>query len=264
MSNDSAVVITGAASGIGRAVVLACAGRGWQVAALDLDAGKAAEVADEARGSGAPDAMGIGCDVAREDEVAEAVAACVDRLGVPSGLFANAGIEINGPMHDLPLADWDRVLQINLTGVFLSCRHTIRAMLAGGRGGSIVCTSSPAAFVGFAGGGNGAYAASKGGITALVRSLALDYATDGIRVNAVVPGATDTPMLLTGVPADQHTESHARLLEQAKVQIPLGRLAEPREVAAAVTWLLSSDASYVTGSHLVCDGGLMAKSVNTI
>lgn len=261
---DRTVVVTGAASGIGRAVALACAARRWRVAALDLDAGNAAHVAEEARRSGAPNAIGIGCDVAREDEVADAVAGCVDRLGVPSGLFANAGIEINGPMHSLPLADWDRVLQVNLTGVFLSCRHIIRAMLAGSHGGSIVCTSSPAAFVGFAGGGNGAYAASKGGITALVRSLALDYAAEGIRVNAVVPGATDTPMLLTGVPAEQHTESQARLLEQAKEQIPLGRLAEPREVAAAVTWLLSAEASYVTGSHLVCDGGLMAKSANTM
>lgn len=262
--SDSTVIVTGAASGIGRAVLLACAARGWRVAALDLDANNAAEVAEEARRSGAPGAIGIGCDVSREDEVAEAVSGCVDRLGVPNGLFANAGIEINGPMHDLPLADWDRVLQVNLTGVFLSCRHTIRAMLAGGRGGSIVCTSSPAAFVGFAGGGNGAYAASKGGITALVRSLAVDYAADGIRVNDVVPGATDTPMLLTGVPAQQYTESRARLLEQAKAQIPLGRLAEPSEIAAAVTWLLSSEASYMTGSHLVCDGGLMAKSANTI
>jgi NAD(P)-dependent dehydrogenase (short-subunit alcohol dehydrogenase family) len=262
--SDRTAIVTGAASGIGRAVALACAGQGWRVAALDLDATNAAAIAEEARRSGAPDAVGIGCDVAVEDEIAGAVTECVDRVGVPSGLFANAGIEINGPMHDLPLADWDRVLQVNLTGVFLSCRHTIRAMLAGGRGGSIVCTSSPAAFVGFAGGGNGAYAASKGGITALVRSLALDYAADGIRVNAVVPGATDTPMLLSGVPAEEHPEAHARLLEQAKIQIPLGRLAEPREIAAAVTWLLSAEASYITGSHVVCDGGLMAKSANTI
>jgi NAD(P)-dependent dehydrogenase (short-subunit alcohol dehydrogenase family) len=127
-------------------------------------------------------------------------------------------------------------------------------MLAAGRGGSVVCTSSPAAFVGFAGGGNAAYAASKGGISALVRSLALDYAPHGIRVNAVVPGATDTQLL--GGDREQ-------LIDRARREVPLGRLAAPAEVAEAVLWLWSDAASYVTGSHLVVDGGLMAKSANT-
>jgi NAD(P)-dependent dehydrogenase (short-subunit alcohol dehydrogenase family) len=129
-------------------------------------------------------------------------------------------------------------------------------MLAAGATGSVVCTSSPSAFVGFAGGGNAAYAASKGGISALVRSLALDYAAHGIRVNAVVPGATDTPLLTAGAPREQ-------ILERARKEIPLGRLGEPAEVAEAVVWLWSDAAGYVTGSHLVVDGGLMAKSANT-
>jgi len=127
-------------------------------------------------------------------------------------------------------------------------------MLAAGHGGSIVCTSSPSALVGFAGGANGAYGATKGGISALVRALALDYAGVGIRVNAIVPGATDTPMLV-----GDRTE----LERLAGEQVPLGRLGQPREVAYAVAWLMSAEAAYVTGTHLVCDGGLLAKGANT-
>ena len=256
------IMVTGAASGIGRAVALACAERGARVAVLDIDADAVGQVADEARRLGAPDAVPLTCDVSEEGEVEEAFAQCVGRLGTPSGLHANAGIEINQPAHLMALADWQRVLQVNLTGIFLCCRQAIRAMISGGQGGSIVCTSSPSAFVGFAGGGNSAYGASKGGISALVRSLAIDYAPHGIRVNAVVPGATDTPLLLDERDGERF-EARNELLRRAGQQIPLARLAQPREIANAVTWLLSAEASYVTGSHLVCDGGLMAKSANT-
>jgi 3-oxoacyl-[acyl-carrier protein] reductase len=116
--------------------------------------------------------------------------------------------------------------------------------------------------VGFAGGHNAAYAASKGGISALIRSLALDYASVGIRVNGVVPGATDTPLLTVSVPAEERTELRERIIERARQQVPLGRLGTPDEVANAVLWLWSDAASYVTGSHLVVDGGLLAKSAN--
>ena len=262
MDNET-IIVSGAASGIGRAVALACAERGARVGVLDINADAAGQVVDEARRLGAPDAEPLVCDVSDERDVEKAFAHCVARLGTPSGLHANAGIEINQPAHLMRLADWQRVLQVNLTGIFLCCRQAIRAMIAGGQGGSIVCTSSPSAFVGFAGGGNSAYGASKGGISALVRSLAIDYAPHGIRVNAVVPGATDTPLLLLGKPDGERSETRNELLRQASQQIPLGRLAQPGEVANAVTWLLSGEASYVTGSHLVCDGGLLAKSANT-
>lgn len=257
------VIVTGAGSGIGRAVALACADRGARIGVLDIDAVAASQVADEARRRGARDALPVACDVGDERDVAGAFARCAERLGPPTGLHANAGIEINHPAHETSLADWQRVLQVNLTGIFLCCTAAIRAMLAGGRGGSVVCTSSPSAFVGFAGGGNGAYGASKGGVSALVRSLAIDYAPLGIRVNAVVPGATDTPLLLVGAPDSDRARARDELRRAAEHQIPLGRLARPEEIAAAVTWLLSDDASYVTGSHLVCDGGLTARSANT-
>ncbi|MFI5693840.1 SDR family NAD(P)-dependent oxidoreductase [Kribbella sp. NPDC051586] len=260
---DRTILVTGGGSGIGRAVVLACAARGARVGVLDIDGRSASSVADEALTAGATDALPVSCDVSDESAVADAFTTCEKHLGAPAAVHANAGIEINHPAHLMPYEDWQRVLRINLSGLFLTCREAVRTMLRTGHGGSIVCTSSPSAFTGFSGGGNAAYGSSKGGVSALVRSLAIDYARHGIRVNAVVPGAVDTPMLLTGLRADQQTAAHEAILRDASEQIPLGRLGRPEEIAAAVTWLLSDDASYVTGSHLVCDGGLMARSANT-
>jgi NAD(P)-dependent dehydrogenase (short-subunit alcohol dehydrogenase family) len=259
----STIVITGAAAGIGRACALLFADARARLILLDRHGRATHDVAAEARRSGASDALAIPCDVSDEDQVRAALHACVARLGPPTGLVANAGIEVNAPAHRMELRDWSRVLDVNLTGVFLSCKYTLAAMLAAGQGGSIVCTSSPSAFVGFAGGGNGAYGASKGGISALVRSLAVDYARHGVRVNAVVPGSTDTDLLYADAPAGERQATREQVERQASEQIPLGRLADPREVAYAIRWLLSSEASYVTGSHLVCDGGLLAKSANT-
>ena len=139
--------------------------------------------------------MALEADVRCEQAVEEALIRCRERLGVPTAVLANAGIENNAAAHELSLADWNKTLEVNLTGVFLTAKYAIREMLRAGLGGSVVCTSSPSAFVGFAGGHNAAYAASKGGVSAMVRSLALDYASAGIRVNGVVPGATDTPLL---------------------------------------------------------------------
>jgi len=256
------VVVTGAGAGIGRAAVLACARLGARVAALDIDKSAADAVADEASGLGPSPSLGLSCDVTDEAALRSALERTWSELGPFDGVFANAGVEIGAPLHEFATDDWRRVLEVNLVGVFLTCREALRLLVPAGAPSSIVCTSSPAAFVGFSGGGNSAYAASKGGVSAFVRSAALDYAPAGIRVNAVVPGATDTAMLLSGVSADQvETESH-RIIEAARTQVPLGRLARPEEVAAAVVWLLSDDSSYVTGTNLVCDGGLLAKSPN--
>lgn len=259
---DKVVAVTGGGSGVGRAAALLCAEAGARVAVLDLDGRRAEAVAREARGLGPP-AVGLRCDVGVEEDVEGAFGRIGAELGTPYGVFANAGVELNAPAHQMSQEVWRRVHATNLDGTFLTCKHALDLMLAAGDGGSIVCASSPAAFVGFSGGGNGAYAASKGGVSALVRSLALDYAPYGIRVNAVVPGATDTPMMWAGYPEEEQEVARAEVEEKAGEQIPLGRLAQPEEPARAVLWLLSEAASYVTGSHLVCDGGLMAKSPNT-
>ena len=253
---DRVIVVTGGGSGIGKATALLCAEKlGARLAILDVDEIAARDVADEALSSGAPRALGVRCNVTRENEVEEAFELCKAELGAPDGLFANAGIDIGGLEHELPYETWNQVLSTNLSGVFLACKHALRAMLGAGKGGSIVCTSSPAASVALAAGGTGAYSASKGGVSALVRCLAIDYARHGVRVNAVVPGATETPLMWANVSEDERE----RMREQINGEVPLGRLADPAEIGHAVVWLLSDASAYVTGSDLVCDGGILAK-----
>jgi NAD(P)-dependent dehydrogenase (short-subunit alcohol dehydrogenase family) len=251
-----AVLVTGGGSGIGRAAAQLLAGLGARVGVLDIDEASASEVAKEARDRGAERAVAVRCDVSVEDDVVAALIRCHDELGPPHGLFANAGTDAGAPLHELPTGTWERLIRTNLTGTYLTCKHVIARMLARGAGGSIVCTSSPAAFVAFAAGGAGGYSASKGGISALVRCMAIDYASHGIRVNAIVPGPTDTKLMWVNVPE----EARPRMREVIQREVPLGRLAEPQEVARAAVWLLSDDASYVTGSHIVIDGGVTAKA----
>jgi NAD(P)-dependent dehydrogenase (short-subunit alcohol dehydrogenase family) len=256
------ILITGGASGIGRATALAAAQRGWSVALLDRDGHGASATATDARTVGAQRAWAAEVDIADEGQVEAAFTSAAARLGPVDGVVASAGIEVSAHLLDCSWADWRRIIDVNLTGTFLTVREAARQMTSAGRPGAIVCVSSPSAFVGFAGGSNTAYGASKGGISAFTRAAALDLAQHGIRVNAVVPGATDTPMLYFGLDGDALEAERHRLRAAAESQIPLGRMGDPSEVAAAATWLLSDESSYVTGSHLVCDGGLMAKSAN--
>jgi NAD(P)-dependent dehydrogenase (short-subunit alcohol dehydrogenase family) len=255
-------LITGAGSGIGAATALLAAERGYGVAVLDIDSSRAEQVAEQARRLGAA-SIALTADVADEAAVAGAFATCAERLGLPTAVLANAGIERNLPAHEMPLTDWQAVIDINLTGAFLTARAAIATLIAAEKPGSIVITSSPAATVGFAGGGNAACAASKGGISAAARSLAIDYASIGIRVNTIVPGATDTPLLVAHLPMAQRSEALALLRDEARQQIPIGRLAVPREIAETALWLWSPASSYVTGTHVTCDGGLTARSANT-
>lgn len=250
-----AVVVTGGGSGIGRAAALAIAERGTAVAVLDVHAAAAEAVAAEARELGAPAAAAGACDVRDEQSVVDALAAAVGAVGNVRGLVACAGIGDGGLVHELPLETWTNVIATNLGGTFLACKHVLAHMVEHGEGGSIVCASSPWGEVS-APGGASAYSASKGGVSALVRSLALDYAPHGVRVNAVLPGATETPLMWAGVPANEVAPARERI----SGQLVVGRLARPEEIAAGVTWLLSEAASYVTGSQLVIDGGLLARA----
>lgn len=250
------IVVTGGGAGIGRAVALQCAARGDGVAVLDIDGPAARETAAAALARGAGAALGLECDVSREESVRRAFEEIPGVVGPLYGVFANAGMDAGGFVHELPVELWQRVLSTNLTGIYLTCKYALQQILEAGTPGSIVCTSSPAASVAFAAGAAGAYSASKGGISALVRCMAVDYAKHGIRVNAVVPGATDTRLMWANVAPADMPEMRQRIC----AEIPLGRLANPDEIARAVVWLLSDEAGYVTGSHLVCDGGILAKA----
>ncbi len=253
------IIITGAGSGIGRATALACAHRGDQVVALDKNGDTAEATAQVCRESGAA-ALGLPCDVREEAQIREAFAQSADKFGPVWGVFANAGIDEGGALHELALEKWNNIVGTNLTGIFLTCKYGLQQMLAAGVAGSIVCSASPCGLVALPVGGVGAYSASKGGISALVRCLAVDYASRGIRVNAIVPGSTETGMMWNNV----SKEEIERMRDQLNREIPLGRLAQPEDIARAVIWLLSDESAYVTGSQLVCDGGILAKASVTV
>ncbi|MDB5075550.1 MAG: family oxidoreductase [Chloroflexi bacterium] len=224
------------------------------MAIVDHAGDRASAVAEEARLHGAPAALGVACDVRVEAEVAAAFDAAAAALGSARGLFCSAGIDMGGMAHELEQVVWDRVLDTNLRGVYLCCKHALRRFLADDQGGAIVCTSSVMA-CGSIPGGSTAYSVSKAGILALVRSLAVDYARYGVRVNAILPGATETPLMWANVASGDVAQAR----EIINLEVPLGRLATPDEPAQAAVWLLSDEASYVTGSHLVCDGGVLAR-----
>jgi NAD(P)-dependent dehydrogenase (short-subunit alcohol dehydrogenase family) len=253
-ASSSVVVVTGAASGIGAATARLAAERGYAVALLDRDGAAAEGLAETLRGNGAA-ALGIACDVADERAVDDAFATAAAQLGALHGVVASAGIDRSALLHELDATAWDELIGINLRGAFLTCRAALRQLLKAGTGGSIVCVSSPFGFVAPAG-GTGAYSASKGGVSALVRSLAVDYGRRGIRVNALLPGPTETPMMWANVADDERAAVHDTVLGE----VPLGRLATPEEPARAALWLLSDDASYVTGAQIACDGGVLAKA----
>jgi NAD(P)-dependent dehydrogenase (short-subunit alcohol dehydrogenase family) len=249
------MVITGAGSGIGRATALACARRGDQVAVLDRNRESVAKTALDCRALGAT-ALAVPCDVLHEGEVRDAFRQSAESLGPAWGVFANAGIDEGGTIHELALERWERIIGTNLTGIFLTCKYGLQQMLGAAIPGSIVCSASPCGLVALPVGGVGAYSASKGGISALVRCMAVDYAARGIRVNAIVPGSTETGMMWNNV----SPEEIERMRAQLNREIPLGRLAQPEDIARAVIWLLSDESAYVTGSQLVCDGGILAKA----
>ena len=243
-------IVTGASAGIGRAAALALAAEGAAVVVADVAADRGEAVAAEIRDKGGR-ALFVPTDVSHDDQVAAAVRTAVETFGGLDLAFNNAGIE-GAPAitHECTLENWNRTLAVNLTGVWSCMRHEIPAMLARG-GGSIVNTSSVAGLVGFA--SLPAYTASKHAIVGLTKTAALEYATQGIRVNAVCPGVIDTEMIdrFTG----NQPDAEAALLATE----PVGRLGRPEEIADALVWLCSERASFVTGQAIAVDGGFVAR-----
>jgi NAD(P)-dependent dehydrogenase (short-subunit alcohol dehydrogenase family) len=243
---DKVVLVTGGASGLGEAVVGLLAAGGARVVVADLDAGRGETVVEAARGAGA-EAVFCRTDVTHEPDLVAAVGTALDTWGRLDGAINNAGTTgPSNPTADYAVEDWNRVLALNLTGVFLGLKHEIPPMVAQG-GGSIVNTSSGAGLVGFA--GLPAYVASKHGVIGLTRAAALEYIRAGVRINAVCPGSTRTPMLEGFMGGDPAIE---RAMEQSA---PIGRLARPEEIAQAMVWLLSDAASFVVGHAFAVDGG---------
>ena len=244
-------VITGAGKGIGRAAAIKFASEGARVGIIDIDRPAIDEVISLITASGG-EALPLLADVSNEQQVEQAIDEAVSRWGGLDIVVANAGIELVGQdarAHELDIAVWNRTIAVNLTGVFLACKHGIRALLASG-GGSVICTASPTGLYGSAA-GYSAYSASKAGVYGLTRVMANDYARLGIRVNAVIPGFTNTPMTTYFMQNDDERENLLR-------GIPLGRPGQPEEVAAVMAFLASDEASYVTGAAWASDGGMTA------
>lgn len=251
MSADRRVaLVTGAASGIGRAVALGFAEAGATVVTADIDAAGGTATATECTRIGA-DALFVTCDVTDSGSVEALVDTTVSEFGGLDCAVNNAGTSGRfAYTADADPAVWDAVVALNLTGTFLSMRAEIPALLARG-GGAIVNIASGAGLVGFP--GLGAYVASKHGVVGLTKAAALEYASAGIRVNCVCPGSTRTPMLAGFLEADPAAER--RMLAAQ----PNRRLGEPEEIAAAAVWLCSDAASFAVGAVLAIDGGATAQ-----
>jgi NAD(P)-dependent dehydrogenase (short-subunit alcohol dehydrogenase family) len=242
-------LITGAASGIGSACALRFAHEGARLAGLDV-AGQGDDRWREAARTAAGAELLHG-DVRDEATVAGAVAAVRDRAGRIDVLVNAAGVAGGGPVHLLPVEEWDRVLDINLKGTFLVCKHVLPLMMEQG-GGRIVNIASIEGLEAFEGGS--AYNASKAGVVLLTRNLAMDYARKGVRVNAICPGFIDTPMLQQVVALPGMEEIRRRIVDAHL----LGRVGRPDEVASAALFLASDESSFITGHALVVDGGYTA------
>lgn len=240
-------MVTGGGSGMGEAASLAFAREGAKVVVVDIDPASGSETVTRIeRADG--QALYQQADVSSESDVESVVRAAVDAYGALDCAFNNAGfVGSNAKIAEYLESEWDRLIDVNLKGVWLCMKYQIKQMLAQG-GGAIVNNSSA---LGLVGGGSGAYAASKHAVVGLTKTAALEYARDGIRINAVCPGPTATPPLLRLLDDPERRRRSAE-------RIPMGRLGQPSEIAEAVLWLCSDAASFVTGSAFSVDGGHVA------
>lgn len=249
--SGKSIIVTGAGGGIGRAAcqVLAAAGARLVVSDVVLEAGEETQRIVKEEGG---EALFIAADLSSEDAIAALVAQTVETYGRLDGAFNNAGVEQrNKPLADLSLAEWQRAIDIDLTAVFLCVKHQVKAMLATGRG-SIVNTASSLGQVGLAGASE--YCAAKHGVIGLTRAAGADYGPLGIRVNAILPGITRTPMIARLSEDPQLSAVFDRLRSRHS----MGRFGEPSEIGESVKWLLSDDASFMNGAAVAVDGGYLS------
>jgi NAD(P)-dependent dehydrogenase (short-subunit alcohol dehydrogenase family) len=252
------VIVTGAGSGIGRGAALKIADEGGLVTVADIRVQLAEQVTEEIRQAGGT-AIPVVCDVAEEAQVAAMVEQTIGAFGSLYGLVANAGTAGSGWIHETTLEDWQFVLGVNLTGVFLCAKHALPPMIERG-GGAIVITSSVAGSVVGAGGAAASYTTSKHGVIGLARHIAVDYGAQGIRANVIQPAAVDETNLGKHAREDQQRASTpAATLPRPKAWLPIRRAGKIREeYGATIAFLLSDDAGYITGASLPVDGGYLS------
>ena len=246
-------VVTGGGRAPGREVVLLMAGEGAGVVVFDVNADGAEAVAAEARDAGGR-AVAFGGDVTSEEDFAAAIASSREEFGSFDVIHNNAGVQVEKPLHESTIEDFDFVIGVNLKGVFLGCKQAVIAMRETG-GGSIINTASILAHTGDP--YLPIYTATKTGVLGLTRAIAVDYAADGIRCNCVSPGDMETPMIQQYFDS---TPDPAATRAEMEGTYPGKRFAHPKEVAQAVLFLATDEASFVNGTYLLADGGLTAKT----
>jgi NAD(P)-dependent dehydrogenase (short-subunit alcohol dehydrogenase family) len=241
-------LVTGSGRGLGQAMAIALAQAGAEVILWDVNADDLELTLDEIKSQGGSARTDV-VDVTLEAAVQEGLNA----LGAPIDVLVNnAGVTSGSPFEDLPEEDWERVLSVNLGGIFQCSKWVAKQMISSGEGGSIVNIASISGMVGNRGGNNSHYCATKGGVIALTRSLAVEWAQHRIRVNAIAPGYFVTPM------TDRLKVRDASFYQELVSRVPLGRFGEPHDLAGAVVYLASPASSFVTGNVLVIDGGYTA------
>lgn len=250
---DKVVIVTGAGAGMGRASALAFAGEGGNVTVADVNAAQGQETVRQVNDAGGK-AIFVHCDVSKSADVQRLVAETVSVFGGVDVLHNNAGVVRYNTVVDMPEADWDWVVGINLKGPFLTCKYAIPEMRKRG-GGAIVNTASVQAFASQQ--LVAAYAASKGALVSFTMTVALDHAAENIRCNCIAPGSIQTPMLETAANLFAADDPNQAMRDWGQMH-PLGRVGKPEEVAKLVLFLASDDAAFCTGGCYRIDGGLLS------